>query len=74
MLVECPMRCSRRHRTNILLHNCTIVMCVLVCSQFFLTIFDPEIGFFEARSGGSTMLPAAAEKYTKARLVVTAVM
>merc|ERR1712166_478613 len=38
-------------------------------TQFFITIFDPEIGFFEARSGGSTMLPAAAEKYTKARLV-----
>ena len=71
MLVECPMRCSRRHRTNILLHNCDVF---LLCSQFFITIFDPEIGFFEARSGGSTMLPAAAEKYTKARLVVTAVM
>ena len=37
-------------------------------TQFFLAIFDPKMGFFEAAAGGHTLLPVVKEKYTKAEL------
>jgi len=37
-------------------------------TQFFLALFDCEMGYFEASAGGHTLLPIAAQSYSKKQL------